>query len=37
MMLEELIPADHRKYRHSEGNSDAHIKSTLVGQANKFL
>lgn len=28
--LEKLAPPDGR-YRHAEGNSDAHIKSTLVG------
>lgn len=31
MMLSRLIPRDDPKYRHSEGNSDGHIKSTLVG------
>ena len=29
--LEELIPQHRRGYRHSEGNSDAHVKSSLVG------
>lgn len=28
--LEKLVPASNH-YRHSEGNSDAHIKATLVG------
>jgi secondary thiamine-phosphate synthase enzyme len=28
--LEKLIPKSH-KFRHSEGNSDAHIKATLTG------
>jgi len=28
--LEELVPAG-KKYLHTEGNSDAHVKSTLVG------
>lgn len=28
--LDRLAPADHH-YRHGEGNSDAHIKSSLVG------
>lgn len=28
--LERLVPVDPR-YRHSEGNSDAHVKATLVG------
>lgn len=31
MTLEELIPQDRRGYRHCEGNSDAHVKSSLVG------
>ena len=33
--LEKLVPAD-AGYRHAEGNSDAHVKSTLVG-ASEFL
>ena len=28
--LDELVPAD-AKYRHREGNADAHIKSSLIG------
>lgn len=35
MGLETIVPRS-SKYRHSEGNSDAHIKSTLVGH-NKIL
>ena len=31
LTLEELVPAHRSGYRHSEGNSDAHCKSTLVG------
>ena len=31
MTLEELIPQDRRGYRHNEGNSDSHVKSSLVG------
>jgi secondary thiamine-phosphate synthase enzyme len=31
LTLEELIPQHRRGYRHSEGNSDAHVKSSLVG------
>jgi secondary thiamine-phosphate synthase enzyme len=31
MMLDELAPRSHSGYRHSEGNSDAHCKSSLVG------
>lgn len=30
--LEELVPA-HKNYSHSEGNSDAHIKSVLTGSS----
>ena len=29
--LEELIPRGDRAYHHSEGNSDAHIKASIVG------
>jgi secondary thiamine-phosphate synthase enzyme len=29
--LSELIPKDDRGYRHAEGNSDAHLKSSLLG------
>ena len=31
LTLEELIPHHRAGYRHSEGNSDAHVKSSLVG------
>jgi secondary thiamine-phosphate synthase enzyme len=31
LTLEELAPQHRRGYRHSEGNSDAHVKSSLVG------
>ncbi|MBN1456931.1 MAG: YjbQ family protein [Sedimentisphaerales bacterium] len=37
MTLEELFPQDRRGYRHSEGNSDSHIKSTLVGCSEQVL
>ena len=30
--LSKLVPKDDR-YRHSEGNSDAHIKSSIIGQS----
>ena len=30
--LSELVP-HHGRYRHSEGNADAHIKTTLVGSS----
>lgn len=37
LMLEELVP--HRKagYHHAEGNSDSHIKSTIVGCSEHVL
>ncbi len=31
LTLEELIPQHRSGYRHGEGNSDAHVKSSLVG------
>lgn len=31
MTLEELVPQGRRGYRHNEGNSDSHVKSSLVG------
>jgi secondary thiamine-phosphate synthase enzyme len=31
LMLSELVPHSHSGYQHSEGNSDAHIKSSIVG------
>lgn len=31
LRLSELAPKDHPGYRHLEGNSDAHIKTALVG------
>jgi secondary thiamine-phosphate synthase enzyme len=31
LTLEELIPQPRKGYRHDEGNSDAHVKSSLVG------
>jgi len=33
MALEELIPPHRAEYRHTEGNSDAHIKASLVGSS----
>ena len=33
LTLEELIPQYRSGYRHSEGNSDAHLKATLVGSS----
>ena len=37
LALEELAPRSHPGYRHSEGNSDAHCKSTLVGCSKQVL
>lgn len=33
MMLDELVPRAHPGYRHYEGNSDAHIKASLLGSS----
>ena len=33
MTLEELIPHLRSGYRHNEGNSDAHVKASLIGSA----
>lgn len=37
LTLEELIPRNRRGYRHNEGNSDAHVKSSLVGPSQQVL
>ena len=37
LTLEELMPQSRRGYRHSEGNSDAHCKSSLVGASEQIL
>jgi len=37
LTLDELIPRSNRRYRHSEGNSDAHCKSSLVGCSEQIL
>jgi secondary thiamine-phosphate synthase enzyme len=37
LTLEQLIPARRPGYRHSEGNSDAHCKSSLVGCSEQIL
>ncbi|MHC4552173.1 MAG: secondary thiamine-phosphate synthase enzyme YjbQ [Planctomycetota bacterium] len=31
LTLEELVPTHRKGYRHCEGNSDAHVKSSLFG------
>jgi len=36
-MLEQLVPHGSSGYRHSEGNSDAHIKSSIVGCSRQVL
>ncbi|MBI4581195.1 MAG: YjbQ family protein [Planctomycetes bacterium] len=35
--LEQLVPKDDRGFRHGEGNSDAHIKTSLVGVSQTIL
>jgi secondary thiamine-phosphate synthase enzyme len=37
LVLEELAPHSNPGYRHSEGNSDAHCKSVLVGCSKQLL
>jgi secondary thiamine-phosphate synthase enzyme len=37
LALEEAVPRSHAGYRHSEGNSDAHCKSVLVGCSKQVL
>jgi secondary thiamine-phosphate synthase enzyme len=37
LTLEELIPERRPGYRHNEGNSDAHVKSSLVGTSEQIL
>ena len=37
LTLDELLPHHRRGYRHSEGNSDAHCKSSLVGCSEQVL
>ena len=31
LMLDELVPRSHPRFRHAEGNSDAHIKASMMG------
>ncbi len=35
--LNELVPANKQSYRHSEGNSDAHCKSSIIGCSKQIL
>ena len=37
MTLEQLFPKDRPGYRHMEGNSDSHMKSSLVGVSEQVL
>lgn len=37
LTLEDLIPQRRAGYRHSEGNSDAHCKSSLIGCSEQIL
>jgi secondary thiamine-phosphate synthase enzyme len=37
MTLEELVPHHRAGYRHFEGNSDAHCKSSLIGCSEQIL
>ncbi len=35
--LEQLVPAHQGHFTHGEGNSDSHVKSTLVGASEQIL
>ena len=37
LTLEALIPQERNGYRHCEGNSDAHVKSSLVGASEQVM
>lgn len=37
MFLDELVPHDHPRYRHTEGNSDAHIKACFFGTSETLM
>jgi secondary thiamine-phosphate synthase enzyme len=37
LFLNELIPQGHRGFRHCEGNSDSHLKSSLVGCSQQVI
>jgi len=37
LTLQELVPHSRPGYRHSEGNSDAHCKSSLIGCSKQIL
>lgn len=33
MMLDELVPKGHPRFRHMEGNADSHVKASLLGSS----
>jgi secondary thiamine-phosphate synthase enzyme len=37
LALDDIVPRSRAEYRHSEGNSDAHVKSSLVGCSEQVL
>ena len=37
LTLEQVFPKDRSGYRHYEGNSDSHVKSSLVGVSERVL
>ncbi|TLS35743.1 secondary thiamine-phosphate synthase enzyme YjbQ [Pseudalkalibacillus caeni] len=37
MRLDEVYPWDHEKYRHAEGNSASHLKTSTVGTSQTVL
>jgi secondary thiamine-phosphate synthase enzyme len=37
LTLSELVPPHRSGYRHSEGNSDSHVKSSMVGCSSQIL
>jgi secondary thiamine-phosphate synthase enzyme len=37
LALDDIAPRSRPEYRHSEGNSDAHVKSSLVGCSEQVL
>lgn len=37
LTLEELLPQHRKGYRHGEGNSDSHVKSSIIGCSEQVL
>ena len=37
LTLDELLPQHRKGYRHMEGNSDAHVKSSLIGPSQQII